>query len=311
MDISSFASFLASASAPPPGAAKPGDLYADLQSRTLWLGVDPAVDPAGAVLVSDIVALTDAIAESFADSKAYTDTQILTRAPTNHTHTAAQITDFNGAVEGVVMGIPGFNWVAGMILMWSGSLADIGVGDLAGWALCDGSQGTPNLRDRFIIGAGNKTPGSTNPVASFNTGDAGQHTHVINPHVLTYTEMPAHQHSLQVYGGGSFQSGGQSQSHTHALTLNGRNFMELIGGSGGQGTTGGGMGPVANTNWADRDHVHTTSVAFYSTGTSGAAGGGGGHDHTAAQGGVHNHPITSQQLRDALPYYALAFIMKL
>ena len=39
----------------------------------------------------------------------------------------------------------------GMILMWSGSINTIP----KGWALCNGKNGTPDLRDRFIVGAGN------------------------------------------------------------------------------------------------------------------------------------------------------------
>jgi microcystin-dependent protein len=39
----------------------------------------------------------------------------------------------------------------GAIVMWSGAIDQIP----EGWALCDGNNGTPNLRDRFIIGAGN------------------------------------------------------------------------------------------------------------------------------------------------------------
>ena len=38
----------------------------------------------------------------------------------------------------------------GVIVMWSGSIANIP----SGWALCDGTNGTPDLRDRFIVGAG-------------------------------------------------------------------------------------------------------------------------------------------------------------
>ncbi len=37
----------------------------------------------------------------------------------------------------------------GVIVMWSGRIADIP----PGWALCDGTNGTPDLRDRFIVGA--------------------------------------------------------------------------------------------------------------------------------------------------------------
>lgn len=39
----------------------------------------------------------------------------------------------------------------GGIIMWSGSSSDIPTG----WALCNGSNGTPNLTNRFIVGAGN------------------------------------------------------------------------------------------------------------------------------------------------------------
>jgi hypothetical protein len=39
---------------------------------------------------------------------------------------------------------------AGVILMWSGSIASIP----SGWVLCNGGSGTPDLRDRFIVGAG-------------------------------------------------------------------------------------------------------------------------------------------------------------
>lgn len=38
----------------------------------------------------------------------------------------------------------------GIIVLWSGALVDIP----DGWVLCDGNNGTPDLRNRFIIGAG-------------------------------------------------------------------------------------------------------------------------------------------------------------
>lgn len=40
--------------------------------------------------------------------------------------------------------------MANMILIWSGAVVDIP----AGWALCDGNNGTPDLRGKFLIGAG-------------------------------------------------------------------------------------------------------------------------------------------------------------
>ena len=54
----------------------------------------------------------------------------------------------------------------GVIAIWNGSIATIP----GGWALCDGTQGTPDLRDRFLQGAG----GSLNPD---DTGGASTHTH--------------------------------------------------------------------------------------------------------------------------------------
>lgn len=39
----------------------------------------------------------------------------------------------------------------GIICLWGGAIVDIP----AGWALCDGNSGRPDLRDRFVIGAGN------------------------------------------------------------------------------------------------------------------------------------------------------------
>jgi hypothetical protein len=41
-------------------------------------------------------------------------------------------------------------FLTGMIILWSGSIASIP----SGFALCDGASGTPDLRDRFIVGAG-------------------------------------------------------------------------------------------------------------------------------------------------------------
>lgn len=60
-------------------------------------------------------------------------------------------------------------WKTGMILLWSGSIVSIP----SGFALCDGSNGTPDLRNRFIVGAGSTyAPGAT--------GGAATHTHVVS-----------------------------------------------------------------------------------------------------------------------------------
>ena len=66
----------------------------------------------------------------------------------------------------------------GIIVMWSGSQSNIP----SGWVLCDGNNGTPDLRNRFIVGAG-----STYGVNS--TGGEATHT-------LSVAEMPSHGHDI-------------------------------------------------------------------------------------------------------------------
>ena len=64
----------------------------------------------------------------------------------------------------------------GGIIMWSGSIATIPTG----WSLCNGANGTPNLQDRFIVGAGSDYVVSATGGANFVTLDTTQipsHTH--------------------------------------------------------------------------------------------------------------------------------------
>jgi microcystin-dependent protein len=77
----------------------------------------------------------------------------------------------------------------GMIVMWSGSFVSIPVG----WALCDGTLGTPDLKNRFVIGAG----GLYNPG---NTGGSANAVVVSHTHVATITD-PGHTHSSTVNDG--------------------------------------------------------------------------------------------------------------
>lgn len=70
----------------------------------------------------------------------------------------------------------------GVIVMWGGSANDVP----AGWALCDGQGGRPDLRDRFIVGAGHEyavgATGGTNEVK------------------LTVEQIPAHNHPYKFTG---------------------------------------------------------------------------------------------------------------
>lgn len=94
---------------------------------------------------------------------------------------------------------------AGLISMWSGSIGSIP----AGWYLCDGSNGTPNLTDRFVIGAGstyavNGTGGvSTNTLVEANIP---AHTHTATSVVTD----PSHSHGSTI-GSGFISNGGSEQ----------------------------------------------------------------------------------------------------
>jgi hypothetical protein len=80
-------------------------------------------------------------------------------------------------------------FVTGMIMMWSGSIATIP----SGWQLCNGTNGTPDLRDRFIVGAGNTyNPG--------NTGGSANATLVSHTHTATTTATDSgHSHTTALY----------------------------------------------------------------------------------------------------------------
>ena len=77
---------------------------------------------------------------------------------------------------------------AGAILAWSGTDADIPLG----WRICNGVGGTPDLRDRFVVGAGGVySTGQTGGVIEI-TPSAG--TVAIAGHAITLLQMPRHRH---------------------------------------------------------------------------------------------------------------------
>jgi hypothetical protein len=88
-------------------------------------------------------------------------------------------------IIGVTVTSTGTTIPLGVITLWYGSIGSVPTG----WYLCDGSNGTPDLRNRFIVGAGSTyavaaTGGSTDAVVV-------THTHTATS---TVTETP-HQHS--------------------------------------------------------------------------------------------------------------------
>ena len=97
----------------------------------------------------------------------------------------------------------------GTIVMWSGTDATVPVG----WAICNGQVSgnfgtTPDLRSRFIIGAGpSNLVKTTGGDALVSTSAAGAHEHVVDPVALTVSTLPSHSHRVYACTG----TGGSSE----------------------------------------------------------------------------------------------------
>lgn len=120
---------------------------------------------------------------------------------TVHAQNDVTIPDNEGgtiSVSTLAQGIP-----SGGIIMWSGAINDIP----DGWVLCDGTDGTPDLQDRFVAGAGAK-------YSPDDTGGEEQHT-------LTVDEMPSHTHDIATHEGdfgGFIESSNEFDQKSDATT---------------------------------------------------------------------------------------------
>jgi hypothetical protein len=96
------------------------------------------------------------------------------------------------------------------IIMWSGTVANIP----SGWALCDGNNDTPNLQDKFVVGAG-----SGYAVAA--TGGSANATLVSHSHTAISNVIdPGHTHTSVLYNGlGSGFQGGGGQGVRHNINV--------------------------------------------------------------------------------------------
>ena len=88
-------------------------------------------------------------------------------------------------------------FVTGMIILWYGNTGNIP----GGWVLCDGNNSTPDLRDRFVIGAGN----------NFSAGNTGGN----NSLTLSEANLPSHRHFVV-----SNSLGGQNRTGSNVSANN-------------------------------------------------------------------------------------------
>lgn len=161
----------------------------------------------------------------------------------------------------------------GVMVMYSGLVANI----KPGWQLCDGTNGTPNLSGKFVLGS---------------SGDAGA-----NPTGQTGGSNAAHTHTLSVTGTVAGTSGAGS-SHTHAVTVTSHGY-DVTGAGGGHNHGGVTAGPgttmvhpqgtSTDRTFPHYTHTHViTSQATHQHSTPILA-------HTVTNPGEasHTHPLTT------------------
>jgi len=95
---------------------------------------------------------------------------------------ATDLARANGSQDGLATGVS-FALPRGVVVMWSGALTSIP----DGWALCDGTNSTPDLQDRFVVSTG------TTYTAIGNSGGADSVT-------LAEANIPEHDHNVTASG---------------------------------------------------------------------------------------------------------------
>lgn len=162
---------------------------------------------------------------------------------------------------------------AGIITMWSGAIGAIP----SGWFLCDGTNGTPDLRDKFIVGAGSAYVVNA-------TGGAATVT-------LSVAQTPAHTHGygpVSVVAAGTHTHGVNDPTHRHtAARHNDANGATPQSGSGGT----------------------LTASSFVASGTGIYLSDAGSHAHN--YGPTNTTSIgSSGSHENRPPYFALCYIRK-
>lgn len=177
----------------------------------------------------------------------------------------------------------------GMIIMWGGSVVSIP----AGWQLCDGSNTTPDLRNKFIVGAGTGVSPS-----AYAVGATGGTTSV----TLAASNIPAHTHTFS----GTTSISGTTGSGTAALSdpghrhqqqtpreFQGTRFTDASGQDTWEGYGFfGDYTATVTSGIADNGHTHGFSATGSFSGNTGSIGSG-----TA--------------FNTVPPYYALCYIQKM
>ena len=211
----------------------------------------------------------------------------------------------SAAVWSTFQGVP-----SGVIMMWSGAEGAIP----SGWYLCNGSNSTPDLRNKFIVGSGTGSSysvGATggSDTVTLSTSQIAAHSHTTNNHNHSASVSdPGHGHSLSDPGHGHSMSI-SDPGHQHNTTVTGAKLFPGYGGAhvpygGGGGYPGTHFNMSnANTGISMSASSANTGVSASNANTSLSVSTGNANPSTNNTGGGSAH-------ENRPPYYALCYIMK-
>ena len=199
---------------------------------------------------------------------------------------------------------------SGCILMWSGAIVAIP----ATWYLCDGTNGTPNLSNKFIrSGSSVGSTGGADTV-TLTTAQLASHNHTQNSHNHTQNShnhtQDSHNHTQDGHG----HNGSTNTTGAHTHTVNGWSSATTRAGRIMVGNFNGGSASVDSAG----NHSHTVSVSNttatnQATTATNQAVTATNQSTTASNQAVTatNNSAGSGSSHENMPaYYTLAYIMK-
>lgn len=233
---------------------------------------------------------------------------------------AAAIRDLGDAADATVADLAATAVPLGAIMLWSGSLTTVPTG----WQLCDGTNGTPDLRDRFVMGAsGTTAPGSTGGTHEtvLTTAQLPEHAHAVGS--MAVNVDGAHDHAFSATSsltGGHDHSAGtykadSNGAHTHTIPARQFTTTESTEQENTRLRASSAAGSLLNFSSMNSAGAHTHAV-------SGNSGSVASHRHTlsgtTASSPSHSHGLSGNTAAvgsgDAIdnrpPYLALAYIMR-
>ena len=163
---------------------------------------------------------------------------------------------------------------SGGVIMWSGSSIP------NGWLICDGTYGTPDLTNRFVMG------GTTSQVGTIGGSDEK---------TLQINHMPSHTHNT---------TSTQAANHTHTISEESIKANAAV--------------QWAAFGTGNNSRVKVMSGYFANLGAA-VPNAERAHNHTMHSAGEHTHTVTIDPAGEVTPdafdikpeYYSLAYIMKL